>query len=133
MADLTELQSTQAVKVVGSNSSGAETNPVNANGSGHLQTADVLTVGGVYGTITVGVTAVEVKVGGSKRTDRKLVTIDNTSNATLYWGYDSSITTSLFAGRIFKDQQMSIGVDHNVSIYLIAGSGGNSVHISEGS
>lgn len=38
MADLTDLQAAETVKIVGSNSSGVETNPVNADSSGNLNT-----------------------------------------------------------------------------------------------
>ena len=94
---------------------------------------DVINVSGVYGNLTVGVTAVEIKVGGSPLANRKLVTLDNNSNATLYWGYDSSVTTTTFAGRIVKDQQASWSVGPSVSIFLIAVGAGNLTHISEGS
>jgi hypothetical protein len=132
MADLNGLESSQSVKIAGADSSGSETNYVNSSSNGELKTSDIINVQGVYGTITVGTSPVEVKVGALNLTERKLVTIDNTSNTILYWAYSSSISTTNFAGRIFKDQQIFLSVGPNVSVYLIAGSSGNSVRISEG-
>lgn len=132
MADLNELQSAGTTKVIGSDASGLETTAVNATGNGDLNTADILRSGGTQGTITVGTSAVEVKVGGSALSDRKLVNIDNTSSTVLYWGYTSGVTTSSYAGRIFKDQQIFLPAGPSCTIYLIAGTAGNSVRIGEG-
>ncbi len=41
MADLTDIQAAEAVKIVGSNSSGVETNPVNADANGNLFVTNV--------------------------------------------------------------------------------------------
>lgn len=132
MADLTDLQAAQTVKIVGSDSSGLETFPAKVSTNQDLSVSDVINTTGVYGTLTVGTSAIQLKVGASNLANRKLVTIDNTSNATIYWAYDSSVSTTAFAGRIFKDQQASWAIGPNVDIYLIAGSAGNSVHVSEG-
>ena len=59
---------------------------------------------GVEGVISVGTTAVEVKVGGSPLDDRKVVTIQPEGNS-VYWGYTSSVTTST-GTRVFKDQML---------------------------
>jgi len=109
-----------------------ESNPAKVSDHQDLGTSDIINTAGVYGTLTVGTSPVEIKVGGSAQANRKLVTLDNTSNATLYWGYNNSISTSAYAGRIFKDQQAWWGVGPGVSIWVVAGSGGNSTHISEG-
>lgn len=132
MADLSDLQAAQTVKIVGTNTSGVETTPAKVSSNQDLGVSDTVDTAGIYGSLTVGTSAVQLKVGGSNLANRKLVTIDNTSNATIYWGYDSSITTTTFAGRIFKDQQASWAVGPNVSIYLIAAGAGNVVKISEG-
>jgi hypothetical protein len=111
----------------------AQTNSLSLTINGDLRTADIINTSGIYGTLTVGTSAIEIKVGGSKLANRKLVTIDNTSNSVIFWGWDSSITTSAYAGRIFKDQQASWAIGANVTIFLIASGAGNSVHISESS
>ena len=132
MADLIDIQAAQSIKIVGSSSSGTEQTPVKSSSNGDLGSSDVVDTSGIYGTLTVGTSSVEIKVGGSPLTARKLVTIDNTSNVTLFWGYDNSISTTAYAGRIFKDQQASWAVGPNVSIWVVAGSAGNATHISEG-
>jgi hypothetical protein len=132
MADLTELQSSQSVKVIGANASLVETYPQNVSANLDAFTVDRVNTSGVYSSLTVGTTAVELKVGASPLTERKLVTLDNTSNTTIYWAYSNALTTTTYAGRIFKDQQASWPVGPSVSIWLIAGSAGNTVRISEG-
>lgn len=132
MADLTDIQAAQTVKLVGSSPFGTESTPVKSSSNGDLGSSDIVDTTGLYGTITVGTSPVEVKVGASPLNSRKLLTLDNTSNTTFYWGYNNSITTSAFAGRIFKDQQASWAVGPNVSIWIVAGSAGNSAHVSEG-
>jgi hypothetical protein len=132
MADLTDLQAAQTVKIAGSDSSGIETGYIKSTLNGDIQSADTLVSGGVYGSIVVGTSAVEVKVGGSRYANRKLVTLDNTSNVVIYWGYNNSITTSSYAGRIFKDQQVMWAASDAVAIWIITGSASNTVRISEG-
>lgn len=97
-----------------------------------LSTSDIINTQGIYGTITVGTTVIELKIGGTVLVDRKLATLDNTSNNTIFWGYDNTLSTINFAGRIFKDQQASWAVGESISIFLVASSAGNDVHISEG-
>ena len=133
MADLTDIQAASSTKIVGSDSNGLESTPVKASGTGDLGTSDIIDTAGSHTTLTVGTSAVQVKVGGSNLLNRKLLTLDNTSNAILYWAYSSGVTTTSFAGRIFKDQQASWAIGPNLSVYVIAGSAGNNVHISEAS
>lgn len=56
--------------------------------------ADILNISGLQGSLTVGTSAVEIKVGVSKLTGRKSVTLYNNSNRIMYWGYTNSVTTS---------------------------------------
>jgi len=97
-----------------------------------LRSADILIGPGVEGALTVGTTAVEVKVGGSPLTTRKLVTVYNNSNSTIYWGYTSGVTTTT-GTPIFKNQtgRWDISAETNAKIYLIAGSAGNNTRITE--
>lgn len=132
MADLTDLQAAQTIKIAGSNTSDIETIYAKVSSNQDIGTADIVDTSGIYGTLTVGTSPVQVKVGGSNLSSRKLITLDNTSNVTLFWGYDNSISTTTYAGRFFKDQQGSWAIGPNVSIWVVAGSAGNSVHISEG-
>lgn len=132
MADITDIQAAQTIKIVGSDSNGLEQTPIKSSGNGDLNSSDIVDTSGIYGTLVVGSSPVEIKVGGSPLSYRKLITLDNTSNTTIYWGYNNSISTSTFAGRIFKDQQASWAIGPNVSIWVVASSPGNNTHISEG-
>jgi len=131
MADLDEKDASGSSKIVGADSTGAETAYVNVTANGDLQTSDSLTGPGVQGTLTVGTTAVELKVGGSVLADRKTAGLDNDSNSILYWGYTNAVTTST-GRRIFKNQNdAEWDVSDGASIWLIAGSAGNVIRISE--
>jgi len=83
----------------------------------------------VYGTLTVGTTAVELKVGGSALENRKVVTIQPKANK-VYWGYDSSVTT-LTGTQVFKDQFIPLPVGPEITVYLIADGSGKDVRIGE--
>lgn len=107
------------------------TTQVGVTTSGNLRTADILNLGtGTQAALTVGTTAVEVKVGGSPLTNRKLATLYNSSNSTLYWGFSSGVTTAT-GTPIYKDQQVSWSVGPSQSIFVIAGSAGNNTRITE--
>ena len=132
MADLDNLQASQSVKIAGADSSGNETTFVKSTLTGDLQVADLINVGtGVQATLTVGTSAVEIKVGASKLTNRKNVTLFNDSNVTMYWGYTNAVTTST-GTPIFKNQFVSWDAGDQQSIFIIAGSGGNGSRITEG-
>lgn len=103
---------------------------VSANGD--VGTSDVIDSNtSIEGTLTVGTSAVELKVGGSKLTNRKFASLDNSSNSTLYWGWTSGVTTAN-GTRIYKDQKVYWNVGPNQTIYIIAGSAGNTTRITEG-
>jgi hypothetical protein len=130
MGDISDINSAQTVKIVGSNSSGLEQTPIKSTLNGELQTSDILQGPGVEAFLTVGTTAIEVKVGVNKLANRKLVTVHNNSNATIYWGYTNVVTTST-GTPIYKDGQDSWDISDNATIFLIAGSSNNNVRITE--
>lgn len=77
MADLTDLQAAQTVKVVGANSSGVETNPVNADSNGNLNTAiyggtDNTKVGNVTDRLKVDASISSISGGLTLTTSKKL-------------------------------------------------------------
>jgi hypothetical protein len=86
---------------------------------------------GVQGVVTVGTSAVEAKVGGSKLTSRKYMTVYNKSSHTVYWGYTSGVTTTTGTA-IFKDQVIGFSVGDTQTIYLISGFAGDDVVVTEG-
>lgn len=131
MADLSDLQSAQNIKISGASSAGSETNFVNSSANGDLQTVDRANTSGVNGAISVSTTAVAAQVGGSNLTERKTLIIYNNSNNTIYWGYSSGVTTANGIP-VYKDQYFTWdGLGPNVTIWLIAASGTNDVRVAE--
>jgi len=95
-------------------------------------TADIVNGSGLEAALTVGTTAVEVKVGGSPLTGRKVVTLYNNSNQILYWGFTNAVTTS--SGTPIDKQEFIVwSVGDLISIWVIAGSAGNNTRITEAS
>lgn len=94
MADLSGLQASETIKIVGADSSGLEQTPVQSTGAGELAVTDGIRVSGIYGALTVGTTAVELKVGAAPLSNRKVLMVQNLSNKDIYWGYNSSVTAS---------------------------------------
>ena len=93
--------------------------------------ADILNNNGPQGALTVGTTAIEVKVGVARLEGRKSITLYNNSNATIYWGYTSGVTTST-GTPIKKEQQVTWAVGDTQTIFVIAGSTNNNTRITEG-
>lgn len=150
MADLTDIQAAGSTKIIGSDATGLETNPVNATANGglhtnlrdasgneigvqgnQLKTADILNAGtGVQGALTVGTSAVPIRVGGSNLALRKLITLHNNSLVTIYWGYTNAVTTST-GTPIYAGQADGWSVGPNQDVYVIAGTAGNNTRITE--
>jgi hypothetical protein len=95
-----------------------------------IASADILNNGGTQAALTVGTTAVEIKVGASRLEGRKTVTLYNNSNTTIYWGYTSSVTTAT-GTPIFRDQFVTWEAGDSQEIWVIAGSAGNNTRITE--
>lgn len=131
MADLTETNSALMTKLTGANSSGAEQTPVQSTSAGELLVSDLITTAGTEAALTVGTSAIEVKAGISSLSNRKLVTVFNNSNNTVYWGRTSSVTI-LTGTPLFKNQLIVFeGFQASSLIYLISASAGNNVRITE--
>jgi hypothetical protein len=130
MADLTDAEASLPTKLVGADNTGAETSFVNSTGVGELSVSDIITGVGTQGALTVGTSAVEAKTGASALTNRKLLTIFNNSGTTIYWGRTSGVTTST-GTPIFEKQFFTFDFAADAPVYLIAGTAGNNVRITE--
>lgn len=132
MADLTDLQAAETIKIVGANSSGVETNAVNASANGDLTTVDGLRNGGVFGTLSIPTanTAVEAKVGGSRLVNRKSLVIIPQDD--MFWGYDNTVTISN-GMPIKKDQVLIFSIDANSTfqVWLVASANSKNAKIAE--
>jgi len=131
MADLSDIEAAQAVKVVGSSANGTEQTPIQSNANGKIHTSDLSDNGGVEGVLTVGTTAVELKVGATALANRVSVTISNTSTAVLYWGRTAGVTTAT-GTPIYKKQFIDFPFGPNSPVYVIAGTAANDVRVTEG-
>lgn len=100
-----------------------------AGGSGGTPVSDLLVGPGVEGEITVGITAVEVKVGSTRLADRKNVTV-LPMDANVYWGYTSGVTTA--TGTLLFKQQMGMwGASDSAQIWVIADVANRKVRVTE--
>lgn len=131
MPDISDIQAAQSVKVIGANSTGVEQTPVQSTALGDLHATDALKSTGTQGTLTVGTSAVEAKVGVSALTNRKLLAVYNESNATIFWGLSNAVTITTGIP-IVKDQEAQWSALETASVWLIAGSAGNTVRVVEG-
>lgn len=74
----------------------------------------------LYGNLSVSTSAIEVKVGASPMDGRTVVTIQPL-DGDIYYGYDSSVTTST-GTKIFQGQFFPFEATEKLSIYVIAAS-----------
>lgn len=130
MADLTEVQSSQAVKVVGSDLTGVETYPVGSTSTGEIKSVDAIGTSVINGSISVSTTQVKACVGASNLVNRKVLTITPTDGF-IYFGSTGVSTAN--GTKIFKNQTMTVAITDAVNVYLIASSGTVDVRIIEGS
>ena len=130
MADIDDTDATEGVRLIGADpSTGDEQTPVKSSASGDLATSDVLDIAGVNASLTVGLTAVELKVGGSPLADRKYVIFQSQDNG-VYFGFSNGVTTSNGI-KIFKDQLLMMPIGDGVSFWFIADGAGKDVRIAE--
>lgn len=84
---------------------------------------------GVYGTVSVGTSATELKVGASALENRDFIIIQPKANK-IFIGFDPSVTTSNGI-EVKKDQTISIAAGDNIPIYAITDTGTVDVRIGE--
>ena len=126
MADAPKRNAAGNTKVIGSDSSGNETNYVNASANLEQFVVDRLNNGGEDSVINVTAgTPVEIKVGASPRTERKLVLVQ--PDGKILFGFSN--TTQSF--RVFKNQIIRISLGPNTSFWIDAVSGTVPVSIGE--
>jgi hypothetical protein len=118
MADLSDLQAAGTTKIVGSDSTGLETNAVNATATGDLTVTDGLSDGGATGNLNLVTanTSYEAKVSSSRLPNRKLLTIMAFDND-MFWGFNNSVTTGN-GFLLYKGQTISFSIDANSSFQI---------------
>lgn len=90
---------------------------------------DVLTDNYVTGTISVGTSQVQAKVGASNLSGREMLYLENQGAQTVYYG-PSGVTTTTGAV-LYKFQSVFLPVGANVNVYVIAASGTNTIIVQE--
>lgn len=130
MSDLSFEKRAEPSSIVGMDADGSETNFLKVTENNDAQVSDAINVSAVYSEITVGTTAVELKVGGTPLAVRKMAHA-TPKDKEVYWGYDNSVTT-VTGTRLFKNTTAYFKFGPNVHIWLIAATDGNKVNIGEG-
>lgn len=126
MADLNELQSSETVKIVGSDSNGGEQNAVGSTGLSELKVTDRINQQGEDVQITVTTTAQIARVGGSNKTDRNYVFLQAIQNQ-VKWGFDANCRFDAF-----RNQLIVIPASEDCDIYIKANSGSRNIVVGEG-
>lgn len=130
MGDLTEIQAALPIKIVGASSTGVESNFADVSANLEIKVVDTLNSTSAYSSLTVGTSAVELKVGGSRLANRKTLFFQNTSGGTLFFGFSSSVTTAN-GQPVQKNQLIQLTVGDSVQVWLIASASGQDVRIME--
>lgn len=131
--DVTKINLTP-VGVTGQSTAGIPTSTYQSvSATGDAGVSDGLSSGGVHGalTLTTANTALELKVGASRLTNRKSVTA--VPNALCYWGYSNTVTTS--TGTPIQNGQFYPwaldATDAAVQIWVISATAGAIVRVTE--
>lgn len=125
MSDLSGIESSQSVKIVGNNTTGVEQTPVSSTTLGDLNVSDIPNQTGLSTTLALTTTAIEGKVGASTMTNRKYIEMQALST-NVKWGYDSTCPFDLF-----KSQFFSLPAGENCKVYFKMSVGIGSLAIGE--
>lgn len=126
MADLTDIQSAQSVKIAGSDASGIESTFAKVTPNQELGATDTVNTSAVSTTIPLTTTAVELKVGGSRLANRKYIWME-ALDTNIKWGFSASDTPF----DIFKSQLLTFPIG-DVAIYAKMSSGSGNIAFGEG-
>ena len=129
MADLTEIQASQSVKLAGADSTGQETTFANVTANGDLNATNTIGSGGAQANLAVGLTSVEVRVGAARLAVRKVVTVFP-FDADMFWGFSNTVSVST-GTPIFKNQLVVLNASEFCQIWIICASAGKNARITE--
>lgn len=126
MADLTELQSAQTIKLVGSSTTGTESTYAKVTPNQEVGATDTVNTSVVSGTIALTTTAIELKIGGSRLSNRKYIWME-ALDTNVKWGFSASDQSF----DIFKNQILTFPIG-DVAIYAKMSSGTGNIAFGEG-
>lgn len=110
MADQPANKRTSTIRLVGDD----ESNFSIVSALKELAVFDVLNNDWIVSSETIGTTETELKVGGSRKVNRKMVFFQLQSSGTIYFG--DSNTTCFF--KAFKNQLMALPAGEDTEIWL---------------
>lgn len=127
MADLNEKEASSASKIVGSDSSGNETDYAIVTPNQELAIRDTHDNGGLDTILSLdAITPIEGKVGGTTKAERKYVIMEALDN-NIKWGF----TNSTQSFDLFKSQLIMVPVGPNTEIWFIMSNGTGQVAFGE--
>lgn len=98
--------------------------------TGDVQVNDFANTSCVYGPKSVTGTATLMNVSGSNLANRKEISVYNNSIVTLYYGFDSSVTTSN-GTPVPPGAMLILKIGPAVNLYMIAAAGTNNTRVTE--
>lgn len=122
MPDLTQIESSQSVKVAGGN----EESYASVSPNNDLFTRDILNVSALDSVINLTTSPTELKVGISNLSERKYVIMEALSN-NVKWGFSSG--TQSFD--LFKSQLLMVPTGASISIWARMSSGTGQIAFGE--
>lgn len=125
MADITDKKRSSPVQVVGGGSDDEEY-LVNVTPIKEISASDILNNGGLDAELTVGTSAVELKVGGSRKENRKYVMFQALDQNIKFGFSDTTQNMPCQKGRFFM-----IPVGEDTEVWFIATSASKTVAIGE--
>jgi len=139
MADLTEIQAAQSVKIIGTDSTGLETNPVNAtvnglkvDGSAVTQPVDLVGLNAIQTSqYTVGTSAVQLTPSPLSTRSSISIRVKTSSNTeAVYIGATNAVTTST-GYLLLNNDSIQIDITPSGTIWAIGSSAGQTVYVLE--
>jgi hypothetical protein len=132
MADLDESESSMTVKLIGSASTGVESNFAEVTPANELKASLTHNSTYVSASITVNTTEDLAAVGGSNLVNRKELLIFNDGSKDIYFGPSGVSSSGANKGiKIGIGAFQSIPVGDNVLVYLVTATGSSTVIIQE--
>lgn len=126
MADLSDKEAAQTIKIAGSDASGLETNFVKASDNGDLSTSDIINVAAQNRVMTITTSPVEALGAGVGLSSRKLLVIQ-AQTANIKYGF--TVGSQPFTLANGASLYLSVGPD--IHVYLVRTTGSGPVAVAE--
>ena len=124
MGDIDEAQQSEVVRITGSD----ETLIASVSSNNELNINDGIKTQLINSSLVVGLTAIEVKVGATRLSNRKGVILYNSSNRTMFWGGVGVTTSSGIP--LNKGESITIR-NEDVALFVITDTAGQDARVLE--